>query len=116
MTAINRVNNRLRINHSPTKEAAVQSLDGILAAGHLVEFEVDVAGGSGVEGDVYDVPVFFFAFGADVVFEFFGPGVAFFSVGVVRFVSLLFSRGWRKREHTQQDQTYFLTKHSDSPY
>lgn len=45
-----------------------------------VELEIDVALGVGIEGDVDDVAVFGFAFGADVIFEFFDPGVAFFSV------------------------------------
>lgn len=77
--AINGVDNRLRADLSPAEESAVETLDGVFAALDLVEFEVDITLGVGIEGDVDDLAVFFGAFGADVVFELFDPGFAFFS-------------------------------------
>lgn len=77
--AVNGIDDRLSADLSPAEESAVEALDGVLAALDLVEFEVDVALGVGIEGDVDDLAVFFRALGADVVFKFFDPGFAFFS-------------------------------------
>lgn len=77
--AVNGIDDRLSADLSPAEESAVEALYGVLAALDLVEFEVDVALGVGIEGDVDDLAVFFRALGADVVFKFFDPGFAFFS-------------------------------------
>lgn len=69
----------MRADLSPAEESAVETLDGVFAALDLVEFEVDITLGVGIEGDVDDLAVFFGALGADVVFELFDPGFAFFS-------------------------------------
>jgi hypothetical protein len=78
---IHGINNRLRANLPTAKETAIEPLDCVLASLDAVELEVDVPLGVGVKGDVDDVAVFFFAFGADVGFELVDPAVAFFSVG-----------------------------------
>jgi hypothetical protein len=82
-TAVHSVNDGLRTDLPTAKVSSVQSLDGVLASADPVELEVDVALSVGVEGDVHDMAVFFFAFGADIVFEFFDPDLTFFSVVIV---------------------------------
>lgn len=42
-TAVDRVHNRSSADHASTEVAAVEALDGVLPALHLVELEVDVA-------------------------------------------------------------------------
>jgi hypothetical protein len=67
------------------KVTSIQTLDGIFTTRYPLEFEIDVALGVGIEGDVDNMSIFAFAFGADVVFEFFDPGVAFFPISPLVF-------------------------------
>ena len=82
-TGVDGVNDRLCANLPTAEIPPVEALDGILAARYPLEFQVDVALGVRVERDVDDVAVFLFALGAYVVFEFFNPTVAFFSIAFV---------------------------------
>ena len=88
-TAVNRIYDRLCRNLPAPKEAPVQALDRILAALHTVKLEIDVAGRVVVESNVHDMAVLLLALGAHVVFEFFDPGVALFSVEKDRISTLL---------------------------
>jgi hypothetical protein len=95
------------------KVPSVQPLDGIFASTDTLELEIDVALGVGIEGDVYHVAILFFAFGTDVVFELFDPGVAFFSVVNRQDRVQIMQRG--QAELTRSDQTYFEAEHIDWP-
>lgn len=75
-TAVDRVHNRSSSDHPSVKVAAVESLDGVLSARNLVELEVDVALGVGVEGDVHDAAVLLRSFLPDFVLELLGPVLA----------------------------------------
>lgn len=61
-----------------TKKTAIKTLDGLLAAGYLVKFDVDVSLGAGVDGNVHYVSVFSFTFFSNVFFKIFGPGITRF--------------------------------------
>lgn len=66
-TGVNCVNNWGGSDHPAAKVSAVQALDGILASRYLVEFEVDVTLGVGVNRYVDYVSILGLRFLADIV-------------------------------------------------
>lgn len=82
-TGVDSVNHRGGSNHSAAKIPAVQTLDGILTARDLVEFEVDISLGVGIDGDVDDVTVFGLGLSTHVVFKLLDPVVALFPFEIV---------------------------------
>jgi hypothetical protein len=111
--AVNGVNDRLRGDLPTAKEATVQALNGFLTARDSLEFEVDVALSVRIQGDMNNLAVLVLAFGFDVVFELFDPGVAFFSVVNRQDRVQIMQRG--QAELTRSDQTYFEAEHIDWP-
>ena len=109
-TAVDRVHNRSSSDHPSVKVAAVESLDGVLSARHLVELEVNVALGVGVEGDVHDVAVLLGSFLPDFILELLGPVLAHLPAA-----GLTSLRGQNGREEirTRRDQTCCEAPHSD---
>lgn len=81
--AIHCVNNRLSTNLPTAKEPPVQAFDGVLATLDSVELEIDVTLAIGFERNVNDVAVLFLAFGLDIFFSLFDPGVALLSEEIV---------------------------------
>ena len=79
-TAVDRVNNWLSTDLPTTEESAVQALDRILPTLHSIELEIDIALGIRIECNVDHVTVLLFAFGTDIVLEFFDPGFALLSI------------------------------------
>lgn len=79
-TGVDSVNHRGGSNHSAAKIPAVQTLDGILTARDLVELEVDISLGVGIDGDVDDVTVLGLSLSTHVVFELLDPVVTFFPI------------------------------------
>ena len=68
------VDDELRRDVATAEEATLKSLDGVLAAGDAVEFDVDLAvGGTGSDADVDDLAVAALALLLDVLFELFLP-------------------------------------------
>ena len=85
-TAVDGIHDGLGANLATAEEAAVETLDGVFAALHRREFEVDVALRVGVEGNVHDVAVLLFALGTDVFFELLDPGIAFLAASICQLV------------------------------
>lgn len=82
-TAVDCIDNGSCCNHPAAKVSAVETQDGILASLNLVELQVDITLGVGVERDVDDVSILLFSFLTDVIFQFFSPVLAFFPVTVL---------------------------------
>jgi hypothetical protein len=79
-TAVDSIHDWLGANLAPSKEAAVQAFDSVLAALDLREFEVDIALSIRVKGDVHHMAVLLLAFGADILLKLLLPGVSFFPI------------------------------------
>lgn len=67
------VHNVRRTNHAVIEVTAVQTLQGLLAAGDRVELDVDIAVGVGVDRDVNDFSVLLVALSLDFDLQLLGP-------------------------------------------
>lgn len=79
-TGVDRVNNWGSSDHPAAKVPAVQTLDRILATRDLVELEVDIALGVGVDRDVDHVAVLGLGLFTHVVLELLDPAFTLFPV------------------------------------
>lgn len=77
--AIDSIHDRLRTNLFTAEESTVEAFDGIFAALDSVKLEVDVALRIGINCNVNDVTIFFFALSADVILQLLNPGITLFT-------------------------------------
>ena len=98
-TAVDGVNNWLSTDLPTTKEPSIETLECVLSALNLLEFDVDIAFGIRIERDMDDMTVFVLALGANVIFELLYPAVTLFSADLVSLVPL-----WIKNKLTHRVQ------------
>ena len=98
-TAVDRVNNWLSTDLPTTKEPSIETLECILSALNFLELDVNVAFRVRIEGDMNHMTVFFFALGANVIFELLDPALTLFPVYLVSLGAL---DGMKERTHRVQ--------------
>jgi hypothetical protein len=72
-TGVHGVHNRRRRYPSATKESAVESLNGLLAAADFVELDIYFALAVGVKGNVNDMAILLLTFCLDIILELLDP-------------------------------------------
>ena len=77
-TAVDCVHNRRGADHASAEVAAVQTLDGILASLHLVEFQINIPLGIRVERNMDNMTIFVFGFLSNVILQFLYPALTLF--------------------------------------
>lgn len=75
-TAVDRIHNWSRRDHASVKVAAVEALNGVLAARHLIELEVDVTLRVGIQSDVHHMPILLLSLLANLLLKFLDPILA----------------------------------------
>ena len=85
--AIDGINDRLSGDLSSSKEATVETFNGVLASLYTIKFEIDVTLAMSIEGDMDHVTIFLFTLSLDIILELLDPGVAFFPIEMVSIVN-----------------------------
>ena len=72
-TAVDCINDWLSANLPTTEETSIETFNGVLSTLYTIKLEVNVTLSVWIERNVYNMTIFVFAFGFDIIFEFFDP-------------------------------------------